>query len=145
MSHLVHVVYSNEAAHGLTEDAVRQMLDRARAHNAEVRITGMLLLVDRSFFQVIEGAPATVARLYDRIALDPRHSRMVKLLHEPIERREFRDWSMGLASATAAELASLPGLNDFFSTATSLHRLGEGNARKLLSAFQRGAWRARVA
>jgi len=145
MSPLVHVAYASEACVELPDQAVRDLLESARRNNAAIGVTGMMLLVGASFFQILEGELDAVTPLYAKIARDPRHRRIVKLIQEPIEHRDFQDWSMGLARMTPKELAAVPGLNDFFSAGSSLDKLGEGVARKLLSQFKEGAWRARVA
>jgi hypothetical protein len=144
MHALEHVAYASEAVTVLSDGQLRALLERARSKNTTVGLTGMLLYVDRSFFQILEGAPEAVATVYEAIARDPRHRRMVKLIQEPIDRRDFADWTMGLARVSSSELASLPGFRDFLTTQRTLDRLGEGRARELLSAFREGRWRARV-
>jgi hypothetical protein len=141
---LIHVAYASEATADFSDPAVRLLIEGARRKNATVGITGILLLVDRSFFQVLEGTPEAIAPLYAKIARDKRHKNVVKLIEEQIESRDFSDWSMGLARVAPKELAALPGLSDFFTTSRTLDHLGEGMARKLLSAFREGRWRARV-
>jgi Sensors of blue-light using FAD len=144
MTALEHVAYASEATLDFSDEKVRALLAGARAKNAALGVTGMLLLVDRSFFQILEGAPDAVEGLYEKILGDTRHRRVVKLIQEPIERRDFEDWSMGLARVTSKELASVPGFHDFVATGRSLDSLGEGMARRLLRAFREGSWRARV-
>jgi hypothetical protein len=141
---LVHVVYASEATTEFTDKAVRELLERARRNNAALGITGILLLVGRSFFQILEGAPELVTAVFDKIGLDKRHKRVSTLIREPIEKRDFADWSMGLARVTSKELALVPGFNDFFATSKSLDRISEGLARSLLAAFREGRFRAQV-
>ena len=144
MSSLIHVSYASEASIEFSNEAVRRLLEDARRNNAAIGVTGILLLVDRSFFQVLEGEPDVVSTLYERIERDTRHKHVVKLIREPIEERDFRDWSMGLARMAPKELSALPGFSDFFATGRSLSNLAPGMAQKLLSGFRAGRWRARV-
>ncbi len=144
MPALIHIAYVSAATVDFLDRDVRALLERARIHNSSVDVTGILLLVRRSFFQILEGEPHAVTGLYEKIGRDKRHHRVVKLIEEPIEGRDFRDWSMGLARITSKELASLPGFNDFFTTRRSLDGLGEGMAQTLLSAFREGRFRANV-
>ncbi len=144
MSDLIHVAYASEASIEFSNEAVRHLVEEARRNNAAIGVTGILLLVDRSFFQVLEGESGPVSSLYEKIAQDTRHARIVKLIQEPIEERDFRDWSMGLARMAPKELSALPGLSDFFTTGRSLSNLAPGTARQLLSGFRAGRWRARV-
>ena len=97
MSSLIHVAYASEASIEFSNQAVQRLLEDARRNNAAIGVTGILLLVDRSFFQVLEGEPTVVSSLYEKIERDTRHKHVVKLIREPIEERDFRDWSMGLA------------------------------------------------
>jgi hypothetical protein len=144
MSTLEHVIYTSEAVVSFSERELRQLLLRARTKNIALNLTGMLLHVGRSFFQILEGEPPAVEELFDVIRRDPRHRRVVKLIHEPIERREFSDRRMGLARVTSIELATLPGMQDFIAGGRTLHGLGEGMARRVLEQFQTGRWRSRV-
>lgn len=142
---LEHVAYVSELTVELSDQQLGELLVRARANNAALNLTGILLLVDRSFFQVLEGPPLAVAAVYEKIAIDRRHHRLLKLIQEPIEHRDFQDWSMGLVRVTSNELAGLPGLHDAAALRRNLETLGEGLARRLLREFRDGRWRARVA
>jgi hypothetical protein len=144
MTQLMHIVYASEATVPFTDDSVKELLLRARAHNASLDVSGILLLIDRSFFQILEGTAEAVEPLYEKIARDRRHKRVVRLLAEPIDERDFRDWSMGLAKVTSRELAALPGFSDFFVRRATLDALSEGMTRRLLGEFRAGKWRARV-
>ena len=46
--------------------------------------------------QILEGENSAVSWLYDRIARDPRHAPVVKLLDRPIAKRDFAGWPMRL-------------------------------------------------
>jgi hypothetical protein len=117
MTTLIRLVYASEATVDFSDREVRELLERARRRNASLGVTGILLLVGRSFFQVLEGAPEAVTPLFEKIGQDKRHKRVVKLIEEPADGRDFPDWSMGLARVTSKELAVLPGLSDFFAKA----------------------------
>lgn len=105
----------------------------------------MLLYHQDSFFQVLEGPPAVVEGLYERICADERHTKIVKLIQEPIESRSFSEWTMGLGQPDRDELGAIPGLNDFFRQGSCLWELEPGRARTLLNAFRDGRWRRTVA
>ena len=79
--------------------------------------------------------------VYDRIALDPRHHRVSKLIEEPGAARVFSDWSMGFAAVTPRDLAIVPGCNDFFRSGKCYADLSTGVARDLLAAFRGGRFR----
>lgn len=104
----------------------------------------MLLYTSGNFFQVLEGDDATLTELFAIIASDPRHKSVTKIIHEPIAQRVFGDWTMGFAEVAPSELASIEGLSDFFQQGDSLTNLQPGRAKKMLSAFAQGRWRARL-
>ena len=144
MNSLIHVVYASVATATFSEPALRELLERARSNNAALDVTGILLLVDNSFFQVLEGAAGPVTDLYQRISRDKRHRQVVKLIQEPIAKRDFQEWSMGLARVASHQLAKQPGFSDFFASKRTLDALDEGLTRRLLGQFRDGHWRAHV-
>jgi hypothetical protein len=141
---LIHVAYASAARIDFSELDLRKLLESARRVNEGIDVTGMLLYLERSFFQIVEGEADVVTALYEKIGRDKRHHRIVKLIEEPIAERDFRDWSMGLARVTSSELARLPGFVDGRGILQSLDSLGEGMARRLLNEFRAGRWRANV-
>jgi len=146
MSQLIHLVYSSDASVAFSDLAVKALLEGARRNNSALGVTGVLLHIDSSFLQVLEGELTVVESLYEKIGLDKRHTRVKKLIQEPIQKRDFEDWSMGLAKITSKELSVVPGFNDFWKSRRALESLGEGLTRKVLTAFREdGRWRSRVA
>jgi hypothetical protein len=142
---LVHCIYSSQSTHDFTVEELTALLANAREANARQGISGMLLHCDGSFFQILEGERAAVDAVFERIANDPRHTRVTRIIHEPIPRRFFGDWTMGFAGTDPAELEAIEGLNDFFDQGRCLADIDAGRSRKLLQAFRAGRWRARLA
>jgi hypothetical protein len=116
------------------------VLEVSRRNNALLGVTGMLLHLRGSFFQVLERPPAVVEALYAKIFGDEAHEGVVLLIRETVEERTFGDWTMGWSDLSTAELASLPGCNDFFSSGSCFRALGEGRARQVLDGFRGGRW-----
>lgn len=142
---LVHCIYCSVLTAGeFSPGKLSALLDKCRSSNAKCDVTGMLLYQQHSFFQVLEGERNTIETLFEKIASDPRHKRVTKVILEPISERAFGNWSMGYPQITSTELAKIPGLNDFFHQATSYLELGEGRAKTLLAAFKEGKWRAHL-
>ena len=141
---LILMAYSSVATRHFDRANLVELLAFARNHNETHGLTGMLLYVDESFFQILEGDPEQLHALYGRIEQDTRHSKVIKLLEVPIEKRSFSRWSMGYAKVTREELANIPGLNDFFGKGLAFTELGEGKAKVLLDAFREGKWRRRL-
>ncbi|WP_310460425.1 diguanylate phosphodiesterase [Sphaerotilus sp.] len=144
MPALTHLIYSSAAIRPFSNEDLVTLLTRARHKNATLGVTGMLLHVDGSFLQVLEGEPESVAAVFQAICADPRHTQIVTIIREPIPRRAFSDWSMGHPQVTPEELAEIDGANDFFTGGACLTRLNQGRAKKLLWAFKEGRWRSRL-
>jgi hypothetical protein len=141
MGQLVHCIYASSAALDFNESGIPALLDRARTANAERALTGMLLYIGGSFFQVLEGEAEVVDAVYGRILADPRHCRITLIIREPIADRSFSAWTMGFSTVDPLRAGQLIGENDFFESASCVARLDSGRAKKLLSAFRTGRWR----
>jgi hypothetical protein len=139
---LTHCIYASRAAHAMSDDVLLEILRRSRTNNAAASVTGMLLHVDDSFFQVLEGEPHAVEAAMVRIKGDVRHAAITRIIDEPIAKRAFPGWSMGFSTLDRQQLQDVAGLNDFFDTGRSLLDLDEGRAKRLLRAFAQGRWRA---
>lgn len=108
---LHHLIYESQAAQPFTEAELTQLLHKARAHNEQHGLTGLLLYApDGRFVQVLEGLLEALPQLYfERIAHDPRHHRLQLLAASVLNRRRFASWHMGFRPATPADLARLTG------------------------------------
>jgi AcrR family transcriptional regulator len=88
------IAYCSTADPVMAPADVADLTTAARARNAENQITGSLCLLWGQFVQVIEGPAPAVARLYDKIACDKRHRKLVVLLDHEIDARWFPDFAM---------------------------------------------------
>ncbi|KJZ08701.1 phosphonate transporter [Marinomonas sp. SBI22] len=141
---LVHCIYTSASTIEFTPEDITELLEKARRNNDKLGVSGMLLYDEGSFFQVLEGDPQVVARLLKTIQNDKRHDKVVKIIYEDIEERDFSEWTMGYSGASRSDLQSIDGLNDFFQTNNTFVELDEGRAKKLLSAFKDGKWRTSI-
>jgi hypothetical protein len=139
---LEHLIYASVAVSPFDASQLAELLKKSRVFNERVGLTGMLLHsdVDGSFFQVLEGEPAAIDQLFQKILADRRHFHVTVIIRERIARRSFGDWSMGFFSVSAEKLRKIPELNDFFQEGSSFTELDAGRAKKLLSAFKEGRW-----
>lgn len=142
MSSLIHCIYSSTAAGTFKEYEIPGLLEQIRKENGARDVTGMLLYIEGGFFQVLEGEPAVIDALIRRIQTDPRHARITIIIREPILERDFSEWTMGFEAIGLSEAGELLGENDFFESASCVAGLNAGRAKKLLSAFRGGRWRA---
>ncbi len=140
---LVHCVYCSAATKTpVSSTELASLLEECRRNNSRADVTGILLYQNGSFFQVLEGEHDTVEGLFHKISRDKRHHQTKKIISEPIAARSFAAWTMGFPKITSKELATIPGLDDFFHHGTSYVELGQGRAKSLLAAFKEGQWRA---
>jgi Sensors of blue-light using FAD len=139
---LIHCIYASTSTCHFGDDELSALLRKARQSNQALGVTGMLLHVDGSFFQVLEGEPEKVDALFGKIASDSRHSRVTIIIREPIARRSLTDWTMGYTPIAKQDVATIVGQNDFFAGASCLADLDDRRAKKLLAAFGKGRWRA---
>ncbi|MET0291132.1 MAG: BLUF domain-containing protein [Steroidobacteraceae bacterium] len=142
MATILRCAYTSMASPTFRESDIPALLEKSRANNSRAGLTGMLLYMEGTFFQVLEGDAATVDSLYDTISRDPRHSRVTRIIREPVARRDFADWTMGFQTLGMPELEDLFGANDFFANRSCIDQLNAGRARKLLTAFANGRWTA---
>jgi hypothetical protein len=137
---LIHVIYASTAAAEFREQQIPELLERARVANEKQHITGMLLYIGGSFFQLLEGEATIVDAVYDRIGGDARHTQMTRIIREPILERDFEGWSMGFSTVDPVEAGKVLGENDFFNAASCVTRLDSGRAKMLLTALGKRRW-----
>jgi hypothetical protein len=132
------LIYTSQAASPFDAPALRALLTLARARNTAANVSGMLLHVDGSFLQVLEGEADVVVALFDKIGRDVRHRRVITLLAREIEPRNFADWSMGFFDGSG-RAASAPG----YRATNGFADLGGDPAAlvRIVGEFRDGRWR----
>ena len=85
---------------------IEQILHSSCRWNTGMGITGALLMTERRFVQVLEGASPAILLTMDRICSDPRH-RILRLERRPLVRRRFAAWSMAFLGRHDREAAYL--------------------------------------
>ena len=140
---LVQLTYLSAARVPFTQEALRELLAKARAKNRRLGATGVLLHADGSFLQVLEGPTSAVDALYATIARDPRHDRLVRIFRTEIEAPTFGDWSMGFVEADSDIRARLLGFNDYLQGGAAIGPTAE-KVRDLAFQFRLGRWRQSV-
>jgi hypothetical protein len=129
------LVYVSTASRALSNEELQHLLDRARIRNSKEGITGVLLYSHRNFIQYLEGPPAGLERVYAIIKADPQHHGIIELMHEPIQSREFADWSMAFRNISAFGMASPPGIDAVFEAAGSVGSRPTSAGHVFLSKF----------
>lgn len=139
---LVQAVYYSSARHSLTDLELGQIMEVSVRRNLASGITGMLLYLDGSFMQVLEGESAAVAETLIRIERDPRHTDIIVIHNAPLAAREFGQWSMGFRSLSAKELTTHPNYAPFFERGFDINAFAKRPdlATQLLKEFGR-SWK----
>lgn len=129
---LFALVYASVAEQKFTEEELLALLAEARAKNAPLGITGLLLYHDGSFLQLLEGPEDVVRALYEKIEHDPRHFRTEILAQEPIAERAFPDWAMGFKNVGQLTAEQVEGYSDFLDQNFNLEHFRQARRRSLM-------------
>lgn len=89
------LIYISSATRSLPEQELLDLVSNARENNRSRDVTGMLLLKNHTFLQVLEGESEAVDDVFERIGRDDRATGIVVLVDEPIASRDFPGWFMG--------------------------------------------------
>jgi hypothetical protein len=92
------ILYVSSAIKQIGDDELSRLYATASKRNLELGITGVLLYSKGNFIQYVEGPNEALIQLYRQIKEDKRHTGLIEIMNEPIEAREFPQWS--LASKT---------------------------------------------
>jgi hypothetical protein len=141
---LYSLVYVSSAVKLFSSAELVALLEKSRANNTRLGISGLLLYKDGNTMQLLEGERDTVLALYERIAADPRHRGLIRLLEGPIETRQFAEWSMAFHDLSAPEARAVPGYSEFLNTPLTGSEFSANPTRcqKLLATFKRAMSRA---
>ncbi len=74
------------------------ILSSSRKNNNKRAISGILLVDNHVFMQVLEGPKSLVTGCFEQITQDCRHQNVLCVREELISIRTFADWSMAFAS-----------------------------------------------
>lgn len=110
---LYQIIYHSlaSAPDGMSPEALAGLLRQARTYNQQHRLTGLLLYTAQTteFVQVLEGPRNEVMKIYEKIAVDPRHKHAFVLHEGEASGRMFPDWRMGFALADTQDLRATTG------------------------------------
>lgn len=134
---LTQLIYVSSASVELSDAQLDDILASAVRHNKDNEITGLLLYAHGSFMQVLEGDRARVEETYTRILHDLRHRSSMVLHKEPIDAREFPDWSMAIRHLGPRDAEAHPGYAPYFEHGFDIARIGsrQGLATELMKLF----------
>ena len=136
---LLGLAYASSPTQPMGTLALGQLLLQARAFNAGVQVTGVLLYSPQAFLQYIEGPPAGVAKVFERVSASSRHHSIQVLMREAVSTRVFADWQMGFSEAPSSLLQRLANQQWARAMEEADRRQPAAEALALLRAF----WRER--
>ena len=118
--HLHEFLYCSLLAPEEQVAVVPQILAQARACNARLGVTGVLVFDGQRFCQHLEGPAHATKALMSRIAADARHTRLQLLYSADLVARRHESFAMGYAQpedgdliAALAERSGPAALRDF--------------------------------
>lgn len=91
---LYRLIYVSYSTLGVNWDDLKDILIKSEQNNAELNLSGLLVVSGNIFLQVLEGPERALNALYAKILLDPRHENPTILSYTPIHERHFSEWSM---------------------------------------------------
>jgi hypothetical protein len=126
---MIHqMMYSSHMRGDHAASRLPALLQQAQHNNAARGVTGVLLVVDDVFVQILEGDnKQVVTDLVRHIASDPRHDGLTVILEQEADRRSFTSWTMACLPTTANELARWASLDGATTITEVLHALQTGN------------------
>lgn len=83
--------------------AVHRITEQSRSNNRGQGLTGVLLYVQNSFIQVLEGPAEQLETTFERICCDFRHGSLRLVDLTPVKARLFADWDMALVEGATGE------------------------------------------
>ncbi|MGI4832594.1 MAG: BLUF domain-containing protein [Janthinobacterium lividum] len=104
-----HILYLSRAVHPLSDQDLYELLTQSRRNNAQHGITGILFYSHGRIAQLFEGEETVADTLFDRIAVDARHTHVVKHIDKSIAQRSFAEWSMAFHPLEPAGFETLQG------------------------------------
>ncbi len=134
---LIRIIYISAATSNLSDRELKTLLTDARERNKRRNITGLLIYKNRTFMQVLEGEESVVHELFEKIKRDPRNNAMVKLVEEPIVKRDFANWYMGFENLEHYSQQALPAYVEIFDNQLNDEKIDavRGKSLKLLLGF----------
>lgn len=91
------LIYRSVARPGVhNAESLAKLSNRAASNNRQLNVTGILLVSDGRFLQVLEGQTKFVNRIYAKIIKDKQHHDIELISFESVVKTEFHNWDMKL-------------------------------------------------
>jgi Mg2+ and Co2+ transporter CorA len=110
---MIHLIYVSTATREMSDEDLLFLLEQSRSRNQKQHITGMLLYLNLTFIQVLEGAEKDVDEIYEAIVKDDRNTGNIIIERAEIRERTFPDWTMGFWRLTQDNSSEIAGFTEF--------------------------------
>lgn len=131
------LVYVSQAVRKMSAEELTAIHKTARTNNELIDVTGSLFYNGGWFLQVLEGPAATLAKLYKKIELDPRHKNSRVLYNEPAGFRTFARWNMNMTNLDDRQADKYQELLEVIEAAKNNRKIGAASpAVTLLKIFK---------
>ncbi|NLE27233.1 MAG: hypothetical protein GX625_18235 [Clostridiaceae bacterium] len=133
------ITYMSRFSRPLSDEGLRLLGEKAAANNAEHGITGILITIGETFFQIIEGEDAAIDALFTTISRDSRHTDIVRFSTEmAISERLFASWSMKTVNLDKEPGEIVAALRTLVRNLSLAHYIVERYTQPAVSAFLQG-------
>jgi hypothetical protein len=132
LARLIYASRAREPGRGDFSELVRTILLKSIHNNRLAAVTGMLVVGDGRFLQLLEGPVGEVEATFERIQGDDRHDGVLVIGQGAVDRRLFRDWNMAQHQIVASDRGVLAKVG---LTAFTPDALDEARALTLLTTF----------
>lgn len=106
-----YIAYTSTAHELLRSSDIDHLLLDARAFNARIGVTGVLLYDGLRFFQYFEGSDYATDQVMSRIRASGRHRQIQLLADAHRQGRELDRWYMGFSQSPASFIQHLENCN----------------------------------
>ena len=105
---LYYLTYTSKMNQEMSEDELKKLVETSQFKNARSGITGLLISLNNTFIQYLEGEKENIEALYDTIKNDSRHKNIEIQFEGVLESRMFSKWHMSLETANQSTIERLP-------------------------------------
>ena len=90
----VRLIYTSKVSGEPQWTEMRDIIKESVGNNSELDITGLLMICNDTYLQVLEGPERAVNELYARILRDKRHHDCILISYEQVQTKKFAGWAM---------------------------------------------------
>ena len=105
------ICYKSKVKSSLSILELESLFSETLANNNTTNITGVLVIRDAMFFQIIEGNAEIIDAIFLKIKKDTRHSKIIEFINKPISRLNFKAFDTGYA--VIQDVDALYGLQEY--------------------------------